>query len=189
MSGKRRFYLSVTLKLLVLAGLLLVSVPFIASLRGDGAASPGTQPGNPWNREADLSGLARGEIEKMDWPGGEVWIYRRMAGETTQLSNDAAGVLRDPDSRFSRQPAAAQNALRSLQGDYFVFLPRESIRGCQVSRSSLQDGRTSFQEPCYGARFDSSGRILRNSGRAEQQNLEVPLHEFLSPTRLRMLTK
>lgn len=172
MPRSSRLILSVLLKLLILAGLLVAALPFLASLGSRPDESPET---NPWYVEIDVSDLPAGEIRRIDWPGGEVWIYRRSADEIRRLDADTA-ALRDPG------PAAA-GGRRAL----FVFQPRETRRGCQVHLTELADGRPGFAEPCFGARFDSAGRILRDSGHPEQGNLPVPPHEFLTAGRLRLL--
>ena len=167
-----RLYLSVTLKLLIVAGLLVAALPFLASLRSNPDAA---RDENPWRVEVDVSGLPAGEIRRVDWPGGEVWIYRRSPAEIRYLGADTA-MLRDPP------PVPAGEA-----GPLFVFLPRETRRGCQVHLIELENGRPGFTEPCFGARFDSAGRILADSGHPGQGNLPVPPHEFVSASRVRLL--
>lgn len=184
MFNPRRLYLKVTLKLLLLLGLGLAAIPFIASLRHSDNES--LNAGNPWYVEVDLSRLVSGQLHSVPWPGGEVWIYARTQREIQALQTAEAQHLRDPDSHYSQQPAAASNAYRSLQPDYFVFLPRETRRGCQIQQIELQAGITGFTEACYGARFDSAGRIFNDSGQPDQHNLAVPPHEFIAANRLRL---
>jgi ubiquinol-cytochrome c reductase iron-sulfur subunit len=185
MSNPRRLYLKVTLKLLLLLGLGLAAIPFIASLRHSDNQS--LNETNPWYVEVDLSRLVPGQWQSVPWPGGEVWIYARTPREIQALQTAEARRLRDPDSRYSLQPAAVSNAYRSLQPDYFVFLPRETRRGCQVQQIELQAGINGYTEACYGARFDNAGRIFKDSGQPDQHNLTVPPHEFVAASRLRLL--
>ena len=185
MSSPRRLYLKVALKLLLLVGLGLAAVPFITSLqRADHETS---EDSNPWYAEVDLTGLAPGQWQSVAWPGGEVWIYARTPREMKALQMAELDRLRDPDSHFSQQPAAARNSYRSLKPEYFVVLPRESRRGCQVQQIQLQAGINGYTEACYGARFDNAGRIFKDSGDVDQRNLSVPPYEFLGPSRLRLL--
>lgn len=183
MPAARRLYLKVSLKLLLLVGLGLAAIPFIASLRHADNA-PGKET-NPWYVEVDLTRLIPGQVQSVSWPGGEVWIYARTPQEIQALQAAETHALRDPDSRMSQQPPAASNVYRSLKPEYFVFLPRETRRGCQVQQIELA-GMTGFAEACYGARFDNAGRIFKDSGQAEQHNLTVPPHEFVAARRLRM---
>lgn len=185
MSNPRRLYLRVTLKLLLLTGLGLAAIPFIASLRHVGS-DPGDSR-NPWIVEVDLSNLEAGQVEVVPWPGGEVWIYSRTQPEIQHLQTVTRNTLRDPDSQQSDQPAAAANGHRSLKPEYFVFIPRETRRGCQVQQIELPAGITGYSEACYGARFDNAGRVFKQSGQPDQHNLTIPPHEFSGPTTLRLL--
>ena len=185
MSNPRRLYLKVTLKLLLLLGLGLAAIPFITSLHH--SDNDGQSAANPWYVEVDVSRLVPGQWQSVPWPGGEVWIYARTQREIQALQTADTDRLRDPDSRHSQQPVAASNAYRSLQPDYFVFLPRETLRGCQIQQIELQMGINGYSEACYGARFDNAGRIFKDSGQPEQHNLTVPPHEFIGVDRLRLL--
>lgn len=185
MPSPRRLYLRVALKILLLTGLGLAAIPFFASLRH--ADSSLDAPRNPWMVEVDLSDLGVGQMRAVPWPGGEVWIYRRTRQEIQHLQTTTMDTLRDPASQHSDQPTAAKNAYRSLKPDYFVFIPRETRRGCQIQQIELPAGMTGYSEACYGARFDNAGRIFRHSGQPEQHNLTIPPHEFSGPTRIRLL--
>jgi len=185
MPNPRHLYLRVTLKLLLLIGLGLAAIPFIASLRHGG--SDLGDPRNPWIVEVDLSGLEAGQIHAVPWPGGEVWIHYRTQQDIQYLQTIATDSLRDPASEQSDQPGTISNDSRSLRPEYFVFLPRETRRGCQVQQIELQAGLTAYSEACFGARFDNAGRILKHSGQPDQHNLTVPPHEFSGPTILRLL--
>jgi ubiquinol-cytochrome c reductase iron-sulfur subunit len=181
----RRLYLSVLLKLLIIVGLLGAAIPFIASLL-QGTDVP--QRENPWRVEIDLADMAPGQIKRLNWPGGEVWIYQRSPEEVKLLQFTSTDFLRDSESIASNQPLAMRNSLRSLHASYFVFLPRETRRGCRVHLIELDSGRPGFTEPCYNGRYDSAGRIFRDSGDPEQRNLPVPPYEFTADNRLRLST-
>ena len=185
MSNARRLYLRVTLKLLILLGLGLAAIPFVASLRHGG--SDAGDASNPWMVEVDLSGMEAGQIQVIPWPGGEVWVHFRTRQDIQHLQTIATDSLRDPASQHSDQPDAVNNDSRSLRPEYFVFLPRETRRGCQVQHIELQVGITGYSEACFGARFDNAGRIFKNSGQPDQHNLTVPPHEFSGPARLQLL--
>jgi ubiquinol-cytochrome c reductase iron-sulfur subunit len=185
MTNARRLYLRVTLKLLLLTGLGLAAIPFIASLRHTG--SDPADPRNPWIIEVDLADLAAGQIRAVPWPGGEVWVHYRTLPDIQYLQTVATETLRDPASHHSDQPEAVITGYRSLKPEYFVFIPRETRRGCQIQQIELQAGITGYSEACYGARFDNAGRILKDSGQPDQQNLTIPPHEFSGQTRLRLL--
>ena len=172
-------------KLLLGIGLLLLAIPFIASVLPPPTASS-SRP-SPWATSHDLGGLAAGEILRLEVPGGTVWVLRRSAEDLQALARHRE-ALRDPDSEHSRQPATARTAWRSLDPEFFVFVPLETGRRCQV-RSATASSRwpAGFDEACEGARFDRAGRIFRDSGHPEQRNLTVPPHRFATPGRLQLL--
>lgn len=182
----RRARLRGLAKLLFAIGLVLTAIPFVSSLLPPSPDS-GIRTASPWDREVDLTGLAPGEILRVeDWPGGPVWILHRNASQLGPL-RDPPLPLRDPDSLHSEQPPAARNAWRSLKPDYFVFQPRETLRGCAVRRADATSRwPAGFDEACEGARFDTAGRILEGTGHSGQRNLTVPPHEYPAPLRLRL---
>ena len=173
------------MKLLLLLGLGLAAIPFVASLRH--TTQPASTTSNPWYVEVDLAQLAPGQRQSVAWPGGEVWIYARTPAEIDALRTADTAPLRDPDSLHSQQPAAARNAFRSIHPEYFVVIPRETKRGCQVQQIQLHVDVQGYGEACYAARFDNAGRIFTDTGQTEQQNLPVPPHEFINADRMRLL--
>lgn len=179
----RRLYLSVALKLLILAGLVALASALLASLgagKGETAVAA-----DPWRPELDWSQLAPGEVRTLHWPDGrEIWVYRRLAGAAVQLEKRNPAQLHDPASRHSRQPPGLETPWRSRHPELFVFLPYETARGCRVRQTA---GRDAFVEPCHGARFDSAGRLLKAGAVAQQQNLTVPDYELIGEQRLRLL--
>lgn len=182
----RRARLRGLAKLLFAIGLLLTAIPFVSSLLPPSPDSA-VRTASPWDREVDLADLAPGDILEVEgWPGGPVWILRRSEHQLAQLRNPAL-PLRDPDSLRSEQPPAARNPWRSLTPDYFVFLPRETLRGCAVRRADASSRwPAGFDEACEGARFDAAGRILEGTGHPGQRNLTVPPHDYPAPLRLRL---
>ena len=139
-SLQRRKILSGLMKLLVLLGLVFVSVPFISSFSGH---STEDKPGQDkqWVMTFPLDGLTGGEVKTLSWSGGEVWVYQRTKKEQDALKQHA--LLRDAFSEKSDQPESMKNDFRSASEKYFVFIPRENKRGCQVS---LDRERTQFND-------------------------------------------
>lgn len=181
----RRARLRGLTKLLVLMGLVSLAIPFIASVLPPPAGT-GTGP-SPWDITHDLTQLAQGELLRLDSPAGPVWVLRRGAEDLQALAALEPG-LRDPASSRSRQPADARTPWRSLDPEFFVFIPRETRRGCQV-RTAVATARwpAGFDEACEGARFDRAGRIFTDSGHPGQENLTVPPHRYTAPGRLQLL--
>lgn len=172
-SFNRRQILSGLMKLLVLIGLAFVSIPFISSFSSNEISEKQTASSR-WIINQPIADLTQGKVTVLDWPGGSVWVYARNEKNILSLvkNND---FLRDPFSTQSDQPEGMKNTKRSASDKFFVFIPLENKRGCQVSLNDEQE-RALFSEPCFGSKYDAAGRILKNTGNKEQQNLAVPKH-------------
>ena len=172
-SLKRRKLLSGLMKLLVLIGLGFISIPLISSFSGN-SINEKKSATSRWVITLPVSELIEGKIKTLDWAGGHVWVYSRSRADIQSLEQ-IDSLLRDTNSDNSDQPEALKTRQRSFKPQYFVFIPRENKRSCQVSLVS-DDENVRFTEPCYGAKFDAAGRIFKDSGHPEQQNLPVPGH-------------
>ena len=157
------------MKLLVFIGLAFVSVPFISSL-----ISTESKDDSSWVISFAMSELVPGQVQRLKWSGGIVWVYRRTDTDMNYLSQPNP-LLADALSNQSDQPDDLKTRYRSKHKRFFVFIPHENKRGCQV-RLNENTTRSVFSEPCYGARYDAAGRIIKNSGHVKQQNLAVPKH-------------
>lgn len=163
------------------------SVPFLSYIPG-GADEGGLADRKP-ELVIALDDLAPGQVREAVWRGWPVWVYRRTLENLAALS-DLGQALQDPASERSEQPAGADTTMRSLRPGYFVFIPLETSRNCQVrllepgelAAPGLEDAV--FIEPCYRAHFDPAGRIFRGTGNDTQENLRVPPHRFLDETTL-----
>jgi ubiquinol-cytochrome c reductase iron-sulfur subunit len=185
----RRLLLTRLLKLLTLCGLGFVAYPFFATLLPD--AGVNDQRRAQWERELDLSGLQPGELLIInDWPGGPVAIYQRTQHELDGLHRIAA-QLHDPNSTHSRQPDILRSATRAQRDAYFVFVPLDTDRSCQIRYIPANkqpkpdlDWYGGFSEPCTGSLYDTAGRIYRDYRTERQQNLSVPQYQSIGPERL-----
>ncbi|MDZ7803940.1 hypothetical protein [Thiohalophilus sp.] len=183
-SSARRLYLSVAVKLLFLIALVALAAVLLASLGGGDGQREQAATADPWRLEVDWTQIPAGERRQLQWPDGrEIWIYRRLSGEADRLKQRPAAQLHDPDSRHSRQPEGISPLWRSRHPEIFVFHPYETRRGCRVRLVAEQ---AEFVDACHGARFDSAGRLLKDSGVAQQQNLAVPDYELIGERRLRL---
>lgn len=175
-SLQRRKILSGLMKLLVFIGLGFVSIPFISSFSNSDTDKK-QKSASDWIITLAVNELIEGEVRAIPWAGGLVWIYSRTDDDIQALRQHH--FLSDAFSDKSQQPLNMKNDLRSADEKYFVFIPLENKRSCQVrlDKNSGDEGRLSlFSEPCYGAKYDAAGRILKNTGHPEQTNLPVPLH-------------
>ena len=172
-SNKRREILSGLMKLLVFIGFIFLSIPFISTFTSSDIEEK-QKSSTRWVITSPVSELVEGEIKQFSWSGGLVWIYVRNTEDIQSLKN-INNLLRDRLSTKSDQPDDLKNNFRSSNEKYFVFIPQENKKGCQVSLNK-ENKNTVFSEPCFNAKYDSAGRIFKNSGHMQQTNLAVPEH-------------
>lgn len=161
------------MKLLVFIGFIFLSIPFISTFTSSDIEEK-QKSSTRWVITLPVSELVEGEIKKFSWSGGLVWVYARNTNEIQSLKNKDS-LLRDRFSVKSDQPDNMKNNFRSSNEKYFVFIPQENKKGCQVSLNK-ENENTVFSEPCFNAKYDSAGRIFKNSGHKQQTNLAVPEH-------------
>lgn len=189
----RRRLLVRTAKLLSLLGLGFALYPFLATLLPDAAIDAERQ--RLWEREIDLALLQPGELLNIDdWPGGPVAVYRRSAHEIAGLSR-MEEQLHDPRSQQSRQPSELRTPTRSHLPDYFVFVPAETERGCQVRyippvKQPKPDiaWYGGFVDLCKGSLYDTAGRVYREYRGERQHNLTVPEYTVIGAQRIQLGT-
>lgn len=163
--------------------LVATAVPFVSTLApSERAKAMGAAV------EVDLSDIPPGGMKTVEWRGKPVWIVRRTAEMLAALQGHD-DALADPQSqREEQQPAAAQNATRSLQPEWFVAIGICTHLGCSPSAVPAGGNHPSvpagwpggFFCPCHGSLFDGAGRVYRNM--PAPTNLEVPPHRYLSET-------
>jgi Rieske Fe-S protein len=172
-SQNRRQVLSGLMKLLVVIGFIFLSIPFISTFSSNDIDEK-QATSSRWVVTVPISELIDGTIKKLSWSGGQVWIYVRNKNDIQSLKKKTK-LLKDFLSIKSEQPENMKNNFRSVNEKYFVFIPQENKKKCQVSlTNSGEDFK--FTEPCFGARYDAAGRIFKNSGHKDQHNLIVPEH-------------
>jgi Rieske Fe-S protein len=173
-SKNKRRVLSVVLKLLILTGIVIFSIPFIASLYKSDPNAAGQDRGHYLAH--NVSHLSRGELIKIKSFSSEVWVYHRTLDDIEQIKVMPAELFRDPLSRQSQQPSDLLPAFRSHNKNYFVFIPFETQKQCQVQLEQMPSGHNGFNEVCYRGVFDTAGRALKSHGHPMQHNLSVPAH-------------
>ena len=172
-SNTRRKLLSGLMKLLFFIGFIFLSIPFISTFTSSDIEEK-QKSSTRWVITLPVSELVEGEIKQLSWSGGLVWIYVRDKKDIQSLKSNI-DLLQDATSVKSDQPDVMKNNFRSADEKYFVFIPQENKKGCQV-RLNKENENTVFSEPCFSAKYDSAGRILKNSGHVQQTNLAVPQH-------------
>jgi len=182
--GKRRFLVAATS---VAGGIAsaAAAVPFVASMLPSERAKAAGAP-----VEADISGLAPGEMTRVEWRGKPVWIVRRTREMLESVKRNDEKVA-DPQSQRKKEltPEYARNELRSIKPEYLVVVGICTHLGCSpVDKFKAQpeafesDWKGGFYCPCHGSLFDLAGRVYKN--KPAPDNLEVPPHRYLSDTRI-----
>ena len=169
------------------AGVAIVA-PMVASFEPSERAKAAGAP-----VEADISGMAMGELRTFEWRGKPVWIVRRSPEMVEELKkNDPE--LADPQSK--RNPSEytpmpeTRNEYRSLKPEYLVAVGVCTHLGCSPTarftpgpQASLpNDWPGGFLCPCHGSTFDLAGRVFKN--KPAPDNLPIPPYKFLSDSKI-----
>ena len=150
--------------------------PFIASLEPSERAKAAGAP-----VEADISKLAPGQMQVVEWRGKPVWVLRRTP-EMLAMLKQADSQLADPKSEKPNQPQYATNETRSIKPEYLVVVGICTHLGCSPTKLPQADGDAGFLCPCHGSKFDYAGRVFANMPAPD--NLIVPPYQYLSDTKL-----
>ncbi len=151
--------------------------PFIASFEPSERAKAAGAP-----VEADISKIAPGQMQVVEWRGKPVWVLRRTPEMLASLKQ-VEGELLDPASEAPNQPEYATNETRSIKPEYLVVVGICTHLGCSPTKLPLgADGEAGFLCPCHGSKFDYAGRVFANMPAPD--NLIVPPYQYLSDTRL-----
>lgn len=154
-------FLFKSFSLILLAAVAFVLLDFAIDLR-------------PANIQAsyrfEVGELALDEVKILRQDNLSILVVRRSA-ETIARLRQSITMLQDPESRDSRQPDYARNALRSRQPQYFVSYGTGTDLGC-----TLEVLPSGFREICGSARYDLAGRALK--GKNKFPNLSIPDYNF-----------
>ena len=171
---------------------LIVATSVVGGAAAAGAAIPFVWSMFPSERakaagapvEVDLTKIAPGAIEVVEWRGKPVWIIRRTK-EMLESLKAAAPRLSDPESKSSDQPEYAKNEYRSQKPDIMVMEGvcthlgcSPQLKGPDAKAEMGADWSGGFYCPCHGSKFDLAGRVFR--GAPAPTNLRVPPYEFVS---------
>jgi len=138
--------------------------------------------------EADITGLAEGELRTVAWRGKPVWILRRTPAEIAGLTKHDA-LLADPQSKVPQQPANCDNPTRSIKPSIFVCVGICTHLGCSPSLRADGGGAElganwpgGFFCPCHGSKFDLAGRVFK--GVPAPTNLVIPPYHYVDATHI-----
>ena len=176
-SGRRKFLTAAT-SVVGVAGAVGIAVPFVGSWNPSARAKAAGAP-----VKADISKLEPGQMVVVEWRGKPVYVVNRTDAQLEELPN-LNGLLKDPDSLISEQPAYIKGIDRSIQPNLLVVVGLCTHLGCapkfrpEVGAADLggKDWQGGFICPCHGSKFDLSGRVY--SGVPASSNLVVPPYTF-----------
>ena len=171
---------------------LIVATTAMAGAAGAGVAVPFAWSWWPSERAkaagapvaADISNLAPGELQVVEWRGKPVWIIRRTK-EMLEAVRKADDKVTDPKSEVPLQPDYARNEYRSIKPEVMVLVGICSHLGCSPQAKGADakaemgaDWAGGFLCPCHGSKFDLAGRVYK--GAPAPVNMDVPPHMYLS---------
>src|SRR5262245_45651233 len=155
------------------------AVPFVASMFPSERAKAAGAP-----VEVDISKIAPGSMEVVEWRGKPVWVIRRTQEMLASLKA-AEPRLSDPASKASAQPKYAENEYRSAKPEFMVMEGvcthlgcSPQLKGADAKAEMGGDWAGGFYCPCHGSKFDFAGRVY--NGSPAPLNLVVPPYEFVS---------
>lgn len=179
--GKRR--LLVATGIVGGAATVAAAVPFAGSMAPSERAKAAGAP-----VEADVSGLAPGEMQIVEWRGKPVWIVNRTK-EMLEGIKKSDPQCSDPKSEDSLQPEYAKNEFRSIKPDIVVLEGVCTHLGCSPQYKSVEskgdmgaDWNGGFFCPCHGSKFDFAGRVFQGS--PAPTNLKVPPYKFVGDAKI-----
>ncbi len=159
------------------------AVPFAGSMFPSERAKAAGAP-----VEADISKLAPGEMQIVEWRGKPVWIVNRTKEMLDGIKKSDSRTS-DPNSEVPQQPAYAKNEYRSIKPDIVVLEGVCTHLGCSPQYKSVeakgdmgQDWNGGFFCPCHGSKFDFAGRVFQGS--PAPTNLRVPPYKFVGDARI-----
>jgi ubiquinol-cytochrome c reductase iron-sulfur subunit len=138
--------------------------------------------------EADIGGLAPGELKVVEWRGKPVWIMARTKEMLDGITKNDSRVS-DPKSEVPLQPDYAKNEYRSIKPEIVVLEGVCSHLGCSPVFKSVEAKSEMGQEwtggffcPCHGSKFDYAGRVF--AGSPAPVNLKVPPYKFVGDAKI-----
>jgi ubiquinol-cytochrome c reductase iron-sulfur subunit len=156
-------------------GAALAAVPFIESWAPSERARAQGAP-----TVFDLSKLEPGQMAVPVWRRSPIYVVRRTPDMVARIAGHDAD-LKDPESKFSKQPEYAKNTDRSRSAEFLVLIGTCTHLGC-LPKQRFSAGELypswpgGFFCPCHGSRFDLAGRVF--NGSPASTNLVVPPYSY-----------
>ena len=173
--GKRGFLLVATG---VVGGVAAVAtaVPFAGSMFPSERAKAAGAP-----VEVDISKLAPGEMQIVEYRGKPVWIINRTKEMLDGIKKSDSKVS-DPNSNVPQQPPYAKNEFRSIKPDIAVLEGVCTHLGCSPQYKSVdakgdmgQDWNGGFFCPCHGSKYTTAGGVANGPANRSLQTYSSSL--------------
>ena len=160
-------------------GVACAITPFLSSWKPSKKARAAGSP-----VEVDIAQLQQGQMITVEWRGRPIAIVRRSEVQLQSLRKvQDLGLLRDPDSNESEQPATSKNNYRSLKPEFLVTIGICTHLGCaplyrpdKTDAVLGDDWQGGFFCPCHGSKFDLAGRVYKSV--PANTNLVIPPYRF-----------
>jgi ubiquinol-cytochrome c reductase iron-sulfur subunit len=120
----RRRFLTVATSAMGAAGVVAVAVPFLGSWNPSAKAKAAGAP-----VKADIGKLEPGQMVVVEWRGKPVYVVHRTP-EMIELLDNVDGLLKDPDSAISKQPAYITDKARAIRPELLVVEGLCTHLGC-----------------------------------------------------------
>jgi len=140
--------------------------------------------------DVDLAPIKEGQAITVSWRGKPVFIRNRTPEEVKTAVEVKLSDLSDKSARNDAMPekAPALDTNRTKKGkeNWLVLVGNCTHLGCIPKGQSMSDARGDFGGwfcPCHGSHYDTSGRIRLGPA---PRNLEVPVYEFVSDTKIKI---
>jgi ubiquinol-cytochrome c reductase iron-sulfur subunit len=180
----RRDFLFLTAGAFVSIGGLATLWPFIDQMNPDAGAVALS------SIEVDLAPVQVGQAITVLWRGKPVFIRHRTGEEIEAAKKVPVDVLVDEFARNEDLPgdALATDPNRTKEGheNWLIMVGICTHLGCIPKGQSLGDKKGDFGGwfcPCHGSHYDTAGRIRKGPA---PRNLEVPVYEFISDTKIKI---
>ncbi|SIN90581.1 ubiquinol-cytochrome c reductase iron-sulfur subunit [Parasphingorhabdus marina DSM 22363] len=124
--------------------------------------------------EVDISAIEPGQAIKTSWRKQPVFIRNLTEAEIADANSVSVDELRDPESLADRTSDGKENWLITLGVcTHLGCVPLGAAQG------EVKGEYGGYFCPCHGSHYDTAARIRKGPA---PTNLEVPEHEFLTDT-------
>ena len=180
----RRDFIVLAANAFVAVGGAITLWPFIQQMNPDAGALALS------SIEVDIAPIKEGQAITVLWRGKPVFIRHRTKAEIEAANAVQLTELVDEAARNDALPedALATDPNRTVKGheNWIVMVGICTHLGCIPKGQSLGDKKGDFGGwfcPCHGSHYDTAGRIRKGPA---PRNLEVPVYEFVSDTKIKI---